>query len=1122
MPKRKTKFSEQNSKDEAKETVNKQGQETGEESMLTPEEKLELLRFKKTPRLTRSSRNEDRNSQMMIESKNSTPTPSKRSESKKTEQEEEAKSSELSVKQEKSKQAFTKQKSPKKVASKPKKPKTPEKVEKSEKTKKVSKANGKSKKDKKASNSDDEEESSEEEVFQDITDINLEPTAEEEQRLLEKSANLPEFAKEENVRDSNLRRPGDPDYDPSTLHIPQDQWEKLSPMFKQYWGTKAKYFDKLVALKFAQMHWFFYQDAFILKRILDVNVRVYPFMTMAEISHKKIEEAIPKILAAGYSIVFMDQLEPSKTNNSKEIIKREVTRIYTRATYAAESSFYNPNYLMTYWEMNSKIGICLVETVAGVILLAEFDDDRHSSILRTILARYCPTEIVYTKKYTTPERLNLMKNFSNNPTLSGINMKEVLLVGEIVENLSKFFEKKENYPELLKELISAHFSKNFNSYEIGQIDDYGLNNDKAKPFFCTFQALNLALVYLQHIRLDTNVVPFSEFSKLDYLKQENSHLQLDAQALKTLEIFDVEYALANQEAPTFFSYINHTVSPFGKRMLRNWLMFPSMKLLAINDRLDAVEELMDRKSFSKEFQNGLKNISDLESRVAKIYAMNSPQKLLVYMSVDHHATKIHDFVKLLNDFKKAKELLVLLQEFAGASKSGLIQSLPTYIFRKTATKTEKFLSERLEKALNDLLGVITFDDDLPVPTKLGKEFGILEARISEIQKLKNKLNQHLDAIKKDLIGGRDVKFVHGRKRYEIEIPEGSFAKNKKPPGFVQTSKRKGFIRFQDGETQELAAKLMEKEYNYKLELCKFLAYLYKKFCSYHQTWHEVIQVLSIMDCLISLSKVSLSMEVRTRPMFIASSTPRFELRDMTHPILAQKKKNFTRNDIVLDQDTQIMLITGPNMGGKSTVLRQACIAIVLAQIGCFVPARSLSMTLFDRIFTRLGACDKILEKKSTYFVEMEETLTILNEGSDFSFAIIDELGRGTSTFDGMSIAYAVLKFLSERSRMLVMFTTHYHLLVDCFYMSRKIKPYYVTFKFENEGERIMFEYKLKSGRASSFGIEAAKIAGLPQEIIHVAQLRRVEFDQEKAGPLSNFVINAKFESSLVSLQQALE
>jgi DNA mismatch repair protein MSH6 len=278
-----------------------------------------------------------------------------------------------------------------------------------------------------------------------------------------------------------------------------------------------------------------------------------------------------------------------------------------------------------------------------------------------------------------------------------------------------------------------------------------------------------------------------------------------------------------------------------------------------------------------------------------------------------------------------------------------------------------------------------------------------------------------------------VQYCHSKQRYEIEVPVDLVSGSKKPRCFDLTSKRTGFERFMTHDLALKIERLEQAEDDLKEAITPFVYALFTRFLDSRHLWQPAVAVLAELDCLASLAVASNNQdEPMCRPQFLKyedkyKKRPYLELKSMRHPCASLGKK-FVPNDTVIDK-ASVLLVTGPNMGGKSTLLRQTCLGVILAQMGCFVPAESCILTPVDRIFTRIGASDRILEGKSTFFVEMEETNNILKSATFKSLAIVDELGRGTSTFDGFSIACAVLHHLVTVLKCRALFSTHYHMLL---------------------------------------------------------------------------------------------
>ena len=325
--------------------------------------------------------------------------------------------------------------------------------------------------------------------------------------------------------------------------------------------------------------------------------------------------------------------------------------------------------------------------------------------------------------------------------------------------------------------------------------------------------------------------------------------------------------------------------------------------------------------------------------------------------------------------------------------------------------------------------------------------------------------------------------------YELEIPE-SYVKSKRPKEYIFTTAKKGYIRFHTKEILDNLKKLEEAEETLKEVSKKLNIEIFNQFYSYHKIINLFIKSVAEIDCLVTLAYISsIEQDKYSRPQFIDISQnngyPYLELRNCIHPCLIERTINFIDNDIILGENgNSLIVMTGPNMGGKSTLLRQVCIAVIFAQIGCYVPATFCKMTLVDRIFTRIGAMDKLIEGKSTFYIEMEETKNILENATINSLIIMDELGRGTSTQDGKIIAKTVLYQIENKLKSRCLFTTHYHDIMDWCQKEDKIKLYFMDSSLDEKTKDIKFKYKFTKGICpESYGIEVAKMAGIPQKII---------------------------------------
>jgi DNA mismatch repair protein MSH6 len=405
------------------------------------------------------------------------------------------------------------------------------------------------------------------------------------------------------------------------------------------------------------------------------------------------------------------------------------------------------------------------------------------------------------------------------------------------------------------------------------------------------------------------------------------------------------------------------------------------------------------------------------------------------------------------------------------------------------------LSKSMKIILNNFQIIDTQDEKGNVVSKIIPKLGIFKEYDKNLQgfiEVKKRLDEILIKERKRLKCGI-INYAHTKNiRYELEVPENVVINNR-PKDYLLTTSKKGFLRFHTKEIIDNIKILEELEEQNKILTWKLNSEIFKIFYNQKNIISSFINIVAEIDCLTSLAFITLiDKDKFSRPKFITleenNGIPYLELIQCIHPCLSDRVPYFVPNDIYLGKDNKTtIVITGPNMGGKSTILRQVCISAIIAQIGCFVPAKKCVMTLVDRIFTRIGANDKLLEGKSTFFIEMEETKNILENATKNSLIIMDELGRGTSTKDGQIIAKTVLYQIENKSKARCLFTTHYHDIIEWCKKEPNIRLSFMEAKIDEKNKDIQFKYKFIDGICpDSSGIEVAKLAGLPQKVINIA------------------------------------
>ncbi len=543
---------------------------------------------------------------------------------------------------------------------------------------------------------------------------------------------------------------------------------------------------------------------------------------------------------------------------------------------------------------------------------------------------------------------------------------------------------------------------------------------------------------------------------------EDAYVWMDRFTIRNLEL----YNSYNPNAVTLLDVIDRTLSPMGGRLLKRWLALPLKDIHKIRNRHQVVTYLKENQDVLKNIQNQIKQISDLERLISKIAAGKVSPREVVNLSASLDAIipiktlalqSKNEAVKTIGDSLHSCDLL------REKIKTTLNPEAPVAIAKGNA----------IAKGVNEEL------DDLRAISSSGKEFleGI-EKRESEktgISSLKISFNN-----------------VFG---YYIEVRNSH--KDKVPVEWIRKQTLVNAERYITEELKEYETKILGAEEKIqKLEVA-----LFEQLVSWITTYIKPVQMnanlIAQLDCLTSFTQLAIENNYSCPEL---DDSFELDIKNGRHPVIEKQLPvgtPYIANDVFLDRENQqLIMITGPNMSGKSAILRQTALIVLLAQMGSFVPAESVRMGVVDKIFTRVGASDNISMGESTFMVEMNETASILNNISDRSLVLLDEIGRGTSTYDGISIAWAIAEFLHEHpSKPKTLFATHYHELNEMTEVLPRIQNYNVAVK--ELKDTVLFIRKLvKGGSAHSFGIHVAKMAGMPQTVILKAQklLKKLEKD----------------------------
>ncbi|MBO5132633.1 MAG: DNA mismatch repair protein MutS [Paludibacteraceae bacterium] len=550
--------------------------------------------------------------------------------------------------------------------------------------------------------------------------------------------------------------------------------------------------------------------------------------------------------------------------------------------------------------------------------------------------------------------------------------------------------------------------------------------------------------------------------------EEERYVWLDQFTIRNLEL----YGTIHSEGKTLADIIDRTITPMGARLLKRWIAFPLKDVKPIRERLDVVESFFREPNLKDEFIRSLSVIGDLERIISKVaVARVSPREMV--------------------QLKVALESIVPIKEACLSSENSVLKRIGEQLNPCSSIK------ERIEKTI--------YND----PPNLINRGGVIaegvDAELDELRKIafsgKNYLLQ-LQQRESDATGIPSLKISYNNVfGYYIEVRNTH--KDKVPESWIRKQTLTNAERYITQELKEYEEKILGAEE----KILSIEARIYNELVLEVSEYIPAIQLnsnlIAQLDTLISFSRVSEENHY-VRPDVNDSEI--IDIKQGRHPVIEKQLpvgEKYIANDLYLDSNSQqVIMITGPNMAGKSALLRQTALIVLMAQIGCFVPADAASVGVVDKIFTRVGASDNISMGESTFMVEMNEAAGIINNLSHRSLVLFDELGRGTSTYDGISIAWAIVEYIHEhpKARAKTLFATHYHELNEMERLFSRIKNYNVSVK-ESNGKVIFMRKLVKGGSEHSFGIHVAKLAGLPMNVVDRAN--EILADLEKGSSKGN-------------------
>lgn len=624
--------------------------------------------------------------------------------------------------------------------------------------------------------------------------------------------------------------------------------------------------------------------------------------------------------------------------------------------------------------------------------------------------------------------------------------------------------------------IEEIFSTHYLSFEL---DDWIFTEDAAKDRLLKqfetsslkgfgIHRMNIAIIAAGAILHYLDITQHTQIGHITSLAriEEDKYVRLDKFTIRNLELVDS----LGDEGKSLLSVIDRTISPMGARLLRRWILFPLKDVKSINDRLDVVEYFFKSPQHREELKTSLEHIGDLERLISKVAVGRITPREVVQL---RHALSAVEPIKTLCQSAHQDALHVIGEQLNPCAlirdriSREIVDDAPTALNRGTVIKS----------------GVDAELDDLREIAFKGKDY------LMKVQS-RESANTGIPSLK---IGYNNV---FG---YYIEVTNTH--KDKVPADWIRKQTLVNAERYITQELKEYEEKILGAQEKIAIIETRLFNDLVSRLSDYIPAIQLNASLIARLDCLLAFTRVAMENHYN-RP--IVDDSLSIEIVEGRHPVIEKELpvgEPYISNSVTLNNNTtQVMMITGPNMSGKSALLRQTALNVLMAQIGCFVAADSARIGIVDKIFTRVGASDNISLGESTFMVEMNEAASILNNMSERSLILFDELGRGTSTYDGISIAWAIVEHIHEYGniRPKTLFATHYHELNEMEKSFSRVVNYNVSVK-EINGKVVFLRKLARGGSEHSFGIHVAKLAGMPQSIVLRANevLKQLESDNRK-------------------------
>jgi DNA mismatch repair protein MutS len=830
--------------------------------------------------------------------------------------------------------------------------------------------------------------------------------------------------------------------------------EPSTPLMRQYTAIKKEHPKALLFFRLGDFYELFFEDAVVAARELQItltsrNKEKGVAIPMCGVPYHAAEGYISKLIRRGFKVAICEQMEDPRL--AKKLVRREVTRVVTPGT-AADSSLGSEenNFLAAVATVDDRVGFAALDLSTGEFRATEFAGESAGRRIQEELEQLRPRELLYGSSAPLFERSATAATGAPTPRAAEPLATSTTANPAIAETpLDDWIFA----PDHALPLLENHFG-------VLSLEGFGLAGKPAAA-----AAAGAILYYIRSTQRGT----LDHIDRIGFYERQNC-LVLDATTVRNLELMEPLFA-GTDAGVTLFRCLDATVTPMGKRLLRAWMLRPSLDRAEIEARLDAVEVQVKDLVRREELRRSLDGILDLERLLSRVTLETANPR---------------DVLALAASLARIPQVRQVLAGLSAARLNAL-------------------------HSLLDELGDLRHKIDqtiVPEPPLTLSDGGVIapgvDRDLDELRDLSRNSKQYLTRVEqrereRTGIGSLKVKFnsIFG---YYIEISKANL--HHAPADYERKQTLVNAERFTTPELKEYESKILDAQEKIVEIERRVFAELRSTIAAEAKRIRQTALALAEVDVLACLAHIA-ALRNYCRPKFEEDlkQAGDLEIVEGRHPVIEQQElaggsERFVPNDLFLNSSTHsIVVLTGPNMGGKSTYLRQTALIVIMAQMGSFVPARSARLGIVDRVFTRIGASDNLARGRSTFMVEMTETAAILHTATARSLILLDEVGRGTSTYDGLAIAWAAIEYLHARVHAKTLFATHYFELTELAEQLSGVKNYHVSVK--ETGGSVVFLRKVEPGAADrSYGIEVAKLAGLPNEV--VVRAREVLAEHESA------------------------